>query len=111
MHPLQEFDFVELMQAIEPADIFAVTAGFTPKTRRIGAAINRQRTFLDDFVAEEIGERDLGGRYGVQRIRRFVHLPFFIGQLSGGRGARGVYKNGRRNLRVTRLGVFIQKEM
>ena len=61
MHPFQQLDLVKLMEAVEPADILAIAAGFAPETRSIGAAADRQRSLIEDLVTKEVGERCLGG--------------------------------------------------
>ena len=53
VHPLEQFYFVKLVQAVEAADVFAVAARFATEARRVGATADRQRGFLDDFIVKK----------------------------------------------------------
>ena len=78
-----DLHFVELVQSVQPTYILAVRACFSSKTRRVGRAFDREVVGIDDLIAENIGDGHLCGWNGVQTVHRhFVHLAFFIRQLS-----------------------------
>src|SRR5204863_9660061 len=76
-------DIVELVDAQDPAGVLAGSAGLAPEAGRVGDVVNGQDGGLDDLVAVEIGERDLGGRDQVQVVAGDdVHLVFLVRNLS-----------------------------
>jgi hypothetical protein len=57
-----ELDLLELVLADHAAHVLAVTAGLGAEAGRVRGQPHRQRRVLDDFVAHEIGQRNLGSR-------------------------------------------------
>ena len=112
MHPLEQLDLVELVEAVEPAHVLAVAARLAAETRRVGGAFHRQRLGVENLVAEEVRQRHLGGRHCVETIGDgLIHLTFLVGQLAGGGGAGGVDEDRRVNLGVAGGDSLIQKEL
>src|SRR6185312_14680738 len=58
---LDQLDLLELVLADHAADILAVGAGFGAEAGSVGAEGDGQLRFVEGLVAEEIGDRDLGG--------------------------------------------------
>ena len=56
-----QFDLGELVLADHAARVFAGGARFGAEARRAGGVAARQRVFVDDGFAHEIGERHFGG--------------------------------------------------
>ena len=56
-----EFDFLELVLADHAADVFAVAAGLAAEAGSVGAEAGSELGFVQGFVAEEVGNGDLGG--------------------------------------------------
>ena len=56
-----ELDLGELVLADHAAGVFAGGARFGAEARRAGGVAARQRVFVDDGFADEIGQRDFGG--------------------------------------------------
>src|SRR5690625_2833337 len=93
MNPFHQLNFVELMEPIQPADIFSITSRLAPKTGRISTKFLRKILFRKNLVTEKIGNRNLRCRYRKKRTgNRFVHLPFFVRKLAGRRCTRFVDK-------------------
>ena len=66
------------------------------KHGRVGRVADRQLGRLEDLVAVEVGDRDLGRRHEVQVVAGDdVHLVFLVRDLAGAAGRRGV-DHGRR---------------
>ena len=79
-----------------PAGVLAGGAGLAPEARRVGGVADRQSGGVEDLVAVEVRDRDLGGRDQVQVVAGDdVHLVFLVRDLAGADGGRGV-DDGRR---------------
>ena len=61
-HNLDQFNLVELMHANHAARADARRARLTAKTRRVGAIINWQLAFLENFLAMNVRHGCFGGR-------------------------------------------------
>src|SRR5215472_17162410 len=57
-----ELDLLELMLADHAARVFPCSSSLRPETRRPGSVTPRQRTLVEDFSGDEIGQRHFGGR-------------------------------------------------
>ena len=67
-----------------PARVLAGGAGLAPEARRVRGVADRQLVRLEDLVAVEVGDRDLGGRDQVELVAGHdVHLVFLVGDLAG----------------------------
>ena len=92
-------DLVELVDAQDAARVLArprrPRAGSRASRRRTGSAVGR----LDDLVAMDVGDRDLGRRHQVELVARDdVHLVFLVRDLPGAAGGRGVDQGRRPDL-------------
>ena len=62
--------------------------GLAPEARRVGGVADRQLGGLEDLVAVEVRDRDLGRRDQVQLVAGHdVHLVFLVGDLARAAGA------------------------
>src|SRR6267143_4961649 len=57
-----QLHFLKLMLADDAADIFAVGSGLAAEAGRVGGERDRQPRGVEDFVAVEIGDWNLGRR-------------------------------------------------
>ena len=74
---------VELMEAVEPADIFSIRAGLTAEARGVCRHLNREVVVAENHVTIDVGHRNLGGRYEIVIVDcRVVHLPFLVRKLA-----------------------------
>ena len=81
---LDEFDLVELMNADQAARSEPGGTRFAPEARGIGDVFLREIGNLEDFLAMEIGDWDLGGRSEVKFVAlTAVELLFELRQLTG----------------------------
>ena len=79
-----------------PAGVLAGRARLAPEARRVGGVADRQLGGLEDLVAVEVGDRDLGRRDQVQLVAGDdVHLVFLVRDLARAAGGRRV-DDGRR---------------
>jgi hypothetical protein len=107
-----EFDLVELVQAVEAAHVFAVGTGLAPEARRVGTPLDRQVAGRQDVAAEEVGDGHLGGRDGEERIAAdFVHQVFLVRKLPGAARAVFVDEKRRLHLAVARLGGLVEEQL
>ena len=82
-------DLVELVDAHDAAGVLAGGAGLAPETGRVRRVADRQLVRLEDLVAVEVRDRDLGGRDQVELVAGHdVHLVFLVGDLAGAGRAR-----------------------
>ena len=89
-------DLVELVDAQDAAGVLASRAGFAPEARGVGGIADRQLGRLEDLVAMQVRDRDLGRRDQVQLVAGDdVHLVFLVRDLAGAGRARRV-DDGRR---------------
>ena len=57
-----ELDLVELVAALDAANVAAGGHLLAPETRRVRDIIDRQGIEIDNLIAVHVRERDLGGR-------------------------------------------------
>ena len=77
-------DLVELVDAQDAARVLAGGAGLAPEARRVGDVADRQLGRLEDLVAVDVRDRDLGGRDQVQVVAGDdVHLVLLVRDLAG----------------------------
>ena len=111
---LDELHLLELMLADEAADVLAVAAGLGPEAGGEGAEADGEVGFVERFVAEEIGDGDLGG--GDEPVVVVGELAFVgaavvgveevfgkLGQLAGAKERAAVDHGGRQDLGVAVL--------
>ena len=97
-------DLVELVDADQPALARPVRPRLAAETRRVGHHPQRQLVDLEDFVAVQAGQDDLGGRDQVQIIALgVVDLVVKLGQHAG-RGHHVGVDRQRRQDRLVALG-------
>ena len=83
MSKLHNFNFVELVQAIQASHIFTITACFTSKARSVPAKFDGQLAFFYQGISVDVGQGHFSRRNHVQFVvLHVVHLAFFVGQLS-----------------------------
>ena len=98
-------DLVELVDAEDAAGVLAGRAGLAPEARRVRRVVDRQVGRLEDLVAVEVRDRDLGGGDQVQVVAGDdVHLVFLVRDLAGAARRRGVHDRGRPDLGEAVLG-------
>src|SRR4051812_19464026 len=73
-----ELDFGELMLADHAAGVLAGSTGFRAEAGRAGGEAERQRGFVDDRLADEIGERDFSRGDEPELFYRFCLFDQFI---------------------------------
>ena len=86
--PLEQdhLDLVELVDAEDAARVLAGGAGLAPEAGRVRGVADRQLGRVEDLVAVQVRDRDLGGRDQVQVVARDdVHLVFLVRDLAGAR--------------------------
>ena len=87
------------MDAEDAAGVLAGRAGLAPEARRVGRVADRQLGGLEDLVAVEVRDRDLGRRDQVQVVAGDdVHLVFLVGDLAGAARGRRVDDDRRPDL-------------
>ena len=92
-------DLVELVDPENPARVAARGAGLAAEGRRVGGIADRQPIRLDDLVAVQVGDRDLGGRDQVEVVAGDdVHLVLLVGNLPRAGGAGRIDDGGRPDL-------------
>ena len=108
VNPFHKFHFVELVEAVEPAHVFAPAARLAAETRSVGASVHRQFRLVESFVAVEVGDGNFGGGNHIVIVSGVVvHLPLFVGELSGGCGACRIHHNRAHKLAVAVLARFV----
>ena len=106
------FHFVELVQAVEAAHIFAVGTGFPAEAGRVGRQLLGELVLLQNHVTEDIGDGDLCGGNHVEPVQiGKVHLAFFVRQLAGTKAGSGIHHHGRLHLLVPGRRVAVQEEV
>ncbi len=110
VHQLYDLHFVELMQAIEATDILPIAAGFTAEARRIRRHSDRELSFFQHLVAEDVRYWNFGSGDQIEVIpAHIIHLSFLIRQLAGA-PRRGFVDHDRRLIfRIARGGVVVEK--
>src|SRR5690606_16974966 len=84
VNDLHDFHIVELVDAVQSADIGTVSAGLPAETGSIRGVFDGERFFRNDGIPVEVGNRYFGRGGQVQVVACYViHLSFFIGQLPG----------------------------
>ena len=78
-----QLHLIELMDAQQPARVFARRARFAPETGRVRGVAHRQRRAVEDLVAVEVRHWNLRGRDEKQIVRGAIHVGFELGQLAG----------------------------
>ena len=114
---LDQLDFLKLVLADDAARVFARRSGFGAEAGSVGGEADGQAGLVEDFVAIEIGDRDLGGGdqpvvvvfelaprdgFGI-RIRAAKEVFSELGKLAGAEEALGVDHEGRQNFGVAVL--------
>ena len=88
------------MNPQDPASVLAGGARLAAETGRVCGVANRQLVRLEDLVAVEIRNGDLGGWHKVQVVARDdIHEVFLVGYLAGPAGGGGIDQRGRPNFR------------
>ena len=92
MRHLNDFHLVELVQAVEAADVLSVAARFTTEARGVPTEFLRQVARTQNDVAEDVGQRHLRRRNHVEVVLlHVVHLAFFVWQLPGAVSRVGIH--------------------
>ena len=114
---LDQLDFLKLVLANDAARVFAGGSGLGAKAGRVGREADGQARFVEDFVAIEIGDRNLGGgdepvvvvfefaaadrlRVGIGAAEKVFGK---LGQLAGSEQALAVDHEGRQHFGVAVL--------
>ena len=105
-------DFVELVQAVEAAHVFAVGTGFTTEAGGVGAVLQREVALLENHVTVDVGDGHLGGGDEVEVIDlAVVHLSLFVRQLAGAVGGILVHHIGRLDFHETGGCGLVEEEV
>src|SRR5471030_2580559 len=77
---LDQLDLLELVLADHAADVLAVAAGFGAEAGGVGAEAGGELRFVEDLVAEEVGDGDLGGgnHPKITAVQQFSALDKFL---------------------------------
>ena len=112
LRDLHDFDFVELVQAVEAAHVGAPRAGFAAEAGRVAGHAHGQFLNRNNLVAVEVGERHLGRGNEVEVVLGVVvHLPVLVRQVAGAVAAGLVHEDGRLHLDVARGAGLVQKKV
>ncbi len=107
-----DLHLVELVEAVQAADILAVGTGLAAEAGRVGRQLLRELVGGEDDVTVDVRHRDLGGRDHVEVIDRgVVHLAFLVGKLAGTEAGGGIDHHRRFHLLVAGGGVAVQEEV
>ena len=107
-----DFDLVELVQAVQAADVLAVGAGLAAEARRVGRQALRDLVLRQNDVAEDVGHGHLGRRDHVEIVDLgVVHLALLVGELAGAEAGVAVDHHRRFDLLVAGRGILIEEEV
>ena len=107
-----DLDLVELVQAVQAADILAVRTGLAAEARRVGRQALRNLVGGEDHVTEDVGHGDLGGRDHIEVVQvGVVHLALLIGELARAETGSGVDHHRGLDLLVAGRGVAVEEEV
>ncbi len=112
MGDLDDLHFVELVKAVQSADILAVGTRLSPETGGIGHILHREVLAFEDGVAVDVGHRHLSRGNQVKIVDYgVVHLAVLIGELAGAESRIGIHQIGGLNFCVARFQGFIEEEI
>ena len=81
---LHDFHFVELVQTVQPTDIFAVGTCLAAETSRVCRIFNRQAFAFDNHVPVDVGDGHFSSRDKLKVVfAHVVHLPVLVRKLPG----------------------------
>ena len=84
---LHHLDFVELVHTYQTAGIAAVRSGFRAEARRMRGHFDRQIVFINDFIANQVGQRNFR-----RRDQRVVAAVGFFFQRTGMEQVAGEFR-------------------
>ena len=103
--------FVELMQAVQSAHIFAIRPSLSAEACRIGTTHHGEVFLVENNIAEDVGNRHFGRGDEVKVVLfGVIHLSLFIGKLPRSITRRLVNHQWRLHFEVSAFARFFKKE-
>src|SRR5207249_12305823 len=65
VYEFYQFDLVELMEAIQAANVFAIRSGFTPKAGRVSAILDGKTLLREYLIPVNVRYRNFGRGYKI----------------------------------------------
>src|ERR1019366_4098558 len=106
---LDHLDLVELMAALDAADVAPRRHLLAPEARRVCGQVNRQNAFVESFIAMEAGQRNLGGRDEPEVVLFIVvHRVPVLREMPSARDSLAIHHQRRDYLEVSLLLLDIE---